>query len=59
MGIHEFRREEEYVGKRVMVMEVPGKRTRGRSKRRWLDNIKNDLSERERVVSGGSTLDRV
>ena len=29
MGIHEFRREEEYVGKRVMVMEVPGKRTRG------------------------------
>ena len=28
MGIHEFRREEEYVGKRVMVMEVPGKRTR-------------------------------
>ena len=59
MGIHEFRREEEYVGKRVMVMEVLGKRTRGRPKRRWLDNIKNDLSERERVVSGGSTLDRV
>ena len=50
MGIHEFRREEEYVGKRVMVMEVPGKRTRGRPKRRWLDNIKNDLSERELSV---------
>ena len=30
-----------------MVMEVPGKRRRGRPKRRWLDNIKNDLSERE------------
>ena len=28
------------------VMEVPGKRTRGRPKRRWLDNIKNDLLER-------------
>ena len=30
-----------------MVMKVPGKRRRGRPKRRWLDNIKNDLSERE------------
>ena len=45
MDINAFIREEEYVGKRVM--EVPGKRTRGRPKRRWLDNIKNDLSERE------------
>ena len=44
---HVLRREEEYVGKRVMVMEVPGKGRRGRPKRRWLDNIKNDLSERE------------
>ena len=47
MRIHVFRREEDYVGKRVMVMEVPGKRTRRRLKGRWLDNIKNDLSERE------------
>ena len=28
-------------------MEVPGKRKRGRPKRRWLDNINKDLSERE------------
>ena len=30
-----------------MVMEVPGERMRGRPKRRWLDNINNDLLERE------------
>ena len=44
---HVLRREDEYVGKRVMAMEVPGKRRRGRPKRRWLDSIGNDLSERE------------
>ena len=37
-------KEEECVGKRVVVMEVPGKRRRGRLKRGWVDNIKNDLS---------------
>ena len=40
-------RREEYVGKRVMVVEVPGKRRRGRPKRRWMDVIMNDYSERE------------
>ena len=35
MGIHVFRREEEHVGKRMMVVEVPGKGTRGRPKRIW------------------------
>ena len=44
---HVLRREDEYVGKRVMAMEVPGERRRGRPKRRWLDGIRNDLSERE------------
>ena len=44
---HVLRREDEYVGKRVMAMEVPGNKRRGRSKRRWLDGIRNDLSERE------------
>ena len=29
-----------------MGMEVPGKRRRGRPKRRWLDSIRNDWSER-------------
>ena len=31
---HVLRIEEEYVGKRAMAMEVPGKRRRGRQKRR-------------------------
>ena len=39
--------EENYVGKRVMVMDLPGKRTRGNPKRRLLDNIRNDWSDRE------------
>ena len=42
-----LRREDEYVGNRVMVMEVPVKRRRRRPKRRWLDSIRNNLSERE------------
>ena len=43
---HVLRREDECVGKRVMAMEVPGKRRRGRPNRRCLDSIRNDLSER-------------
>ena len=49
---HVLRREDEYVGKRVMAMEVPGKRKRGRPKRMWLDTIRNDLSERESARPG-------
>ena len=44
------------IGKRVMAMEVPEKRRRGRPKRRWLDIIRNDLSERE--LSGEDAQDR-
>ena len=54
---HVLRRQDEYVAKSVMVMEVPGKRRRGRPKQRWLDNIKNDLSERE--LLGEEAQDRV
>ena len=54
---HVLRREsDEYVGKRVMGMEVPGKRRRGRPKRRWMDTIGNDLSEKE--LSREDTQDR-
>ena len=35
------------MGKRMMVMEVLGKRRSERPKRRLLDNIRNDLLERD------------
>ena len=44
---HVLRREDEYVGKSVIGMEVPGKGRRGRQKRRLLDNMRNDWSDRE------------
>ena len=51
-----LRREDEYVGKREMAMEVQGKRRRGRPKRRWMDSIRNDLSDKE--LSREDTQDR-
>ena len=44
---HVLRREDEYVGKRVMAIEVPGKRRRGRPKRRWLDIAPGTTCQRE------------
>ena len=44
---HVLRREEYYLGKRVMVMEVSGERRRGSPKRKWSDNIRNELCWRE------------
>ena len=32
-------------GRRVMEMEIPGKKRRGRPKRRWMDNITEDMEE--------------
>ena len=54
---HVLRREDKYVGKRVMGMEVLGNRRRGAPNRKWLDSIRNDLSERE--LSGEEAQDRV
>ena len=41
-----------YVGKRVMVMDVPGKRRRGR----WMNSIKHDFTEKG--LSGKDAQDR-
>ena len=42
---HVMRREQEYVGRKMMEMELPGKRRRGRPKRRYLDVVKEDMKE--------------
>ena len=44
---HVKRREEDYVGVRVMEMDVQGRRGRGRHKLRWKDRLKEDLRERQ------------
>ena len=54
---HVLRREEEYVGKGVILMEIPGKTRRGRPKQRWFDSIRNNLSARE--LSGEEAQDLV
>ena len=42
-----MRRDQEYenVGRKMMEMELPGKRRRGRPKRRFLDAVKEDMRE--------------
>ena len=54
---HVKRREESYLGRRVMEFEIPGKRTRGRPRRRWNDNIKEDMKKEN--VSEEEAKDRL
>ena len=42
---HVMRRDQEYVGRRVMEMELPGKKNRGKLKRSFLDVVKEDMGE--------------
>ena len=42
---HVMRRDQEYVGRKMMEMELPGKRKRGRPKRKFLDVVKEDMGE--------------
>ena len=43
-----MRREVHYVGRRAMEMKVRGRRKRGRTKRRWLDKVKDGIKEKGR-----------
>ena len=45
---HVKRREKDYVMKRMMEMAVPGRKKRGRQRRRWMDLVREDT---ERVWS--------
>ena len=40
-----MRGEQEYVGRRMMEMELTEKRKRGRPKRRFLDVVKEDVGK--------------
>ena len=42
---HVMKRDQEYVGRKMMEMELLGKRRRGRSKRRFIDVVKEDMGE--------------
>ena len=53
---HVMRKEEESVCRRVMNMEVPGKRRRGRPKKRWKDTLNEDM--REKDIQVNDTQDR-
>ena len=55
---HVMRREEQFIGRRAMVMKVQGRgrRKRGIPKRRWLDKVKNDI--KEKGLSADDVCDR-
>ena len=42
---HVMRRDQEYVGRKIIEMELLGKRKRGRPKKRFLDVVKEDMGE--------------
>ena len=53
---HLQRKDDGYIGSRMLRMELPGKRKRGRPKRRFMDVVKQDMAEVE--VTEEDTVDR-
>ena len=53
---HLPRKDDGYIGRRMLRMELPGKRKRVRPKRRYMDVVKEDMAEVE--VTEEDTVDR-
>ena len=53
---HLRRKDDGYIGRRMLRMELPGKRKRGRPKRRFMDVVKEAMAEVE--VTEEDTVDR-
>ena len=53
---HLRRKDDGYIGRRMLRMELPGKRKWGRPKRRYMDVVKEDMAEVE--VTEEDTVDR-
>ena len=53
---HLRRKDDGYIGRRMLRMELPGKRKRGRPKRRFMDVVKEDMAKVE--VTEEDTVDR-
>ena len=41
---HVLRKDAGYIGRRMLAMELPGKRKRGRPKRRFMDALREDMT---------------
>ena len=42
---HVRRKDDGYIGRRMLRVELPGRRKRGRPKRRFMDVVKEDMAE--------------
>ena len=42
---HIMRRDQEYIGRKMMEMKLPGKRKRGRLKKKFQDVVKEDIKK--------------
>ena len=53
-----MRRDQEYLGRSVMEMELPGKRKRGRPKRKFLDVVKEDWCDEKDIENSSVQFSR-